>query len=73
MSAVIPHNIDMDSITRRLEDASIPGNYVTFTDEEAAFLGVFDEDAISDESALAGSYHNPDFIDEVRRELAEKK
>lgn len=63
--------IDMDSLAEKLADAhSIPGYYATFTDEEAAFLGAFDEDAISDENAMAGSYHNPELIDEVQRELA---
>jgi len=70
MSANIPKNIDMASIEQRLRDAHIPGHYATFTDAEAAFLGAFDEDAISDESAMAGSYHNPDLIDEVGQELA---
>lgn len=69
MSAENPKNFDMDSIQQRLMDAHIPGHYATFTDEEAAFLGAFDEEAISDESALAGSYHNPDLIEEVEREL----
>lgn len=64
-------NIDMDSLMERLIDAhNIPGYRATFTDEEAAFLGAFEEDAISDESAMAGSFHNPDLIDEVERELA---
>ena len=73
MSADNPKNIDMDSLMRRLADAFIPGHYATFTDEEAAFLGAFEEDAISEESAMAGSYHNPDLIDEVGRELAENR
>ena len=62
------NNIDMDSLTQRLIDAEIPGYYATFTAEEAAFLGAFDEDAISDESALAGSFHNPDLVAEVEKE-----
>ncbi|GEM_PF-3284725 len=70
MSVENSKNFDMASIEQRLQDAHIPGHYATFTDEEAAFLGAFDEDAISNESAMAGSYHNPDLIDEVRRELA---
>lgn len=72
MSANNPKNFDMHSIAQRLMDAHIPGHYATFTDEEAAFLGIFEEDAISEESALAGSYHNPDLIDEVGKELAVK-
>lgn len=63
------NNIDMEALTQRLADADIPGYYATFTEEEAALLGAFDEDAISDEDALAGSYHNPDYEDEVRSEM----
>ena len=58
-------NIDMDSLMERLADAEIPGYYATFTEEEAAYLGRFEEDAISEESALEGSYFNPDFVAEV--------
>ena len=71
MSVDNSRNFDMASIERRLRDAHIPGQYATFTDEEAEFLGAFDEDALSDESAMNGSYHNPDLIDEVDSELAE--
>lgn len=70
MSTENPKGFDMASIEQRLQDAHIPGHYATFTDEEAVFLGAFDEDALSDESAMAGSFHNPDLIDEVRKELA---
>lgn len=62
-------SIDLDSLVARLADADIPGYYATFTDEEAAYLGAFEEDAISEESALAGSFHNPDLIAEVAGEL----
>lgn len=63
-------SIDMDSLVQRLADAhNIPGYRASFTDEEAAFLGAFDEDALSDESAMEGSYFNPDFIAEVEEEL----
>ena len=63
-------NIDMDSLMERLVDAhTIPGYLASFTDEEAAFLGAFEEDAMSDESALAGSYFNPDIIAEVENVL----
>ena len=62
--------IDMDSLVERLADAhNIPGYCATFSDEEAAFLGAFEEDAISDESAMAGSYFNPDITEEVNREM----
>ncbi len=58
------------SLAQRLADAhSIPGYRVSFTDEEAERLGAFDEDGLSDESAMAGSYFNPDFIAEVEDEL----
>lgn len=70
MSAENSKNFSMDSIMQRLADAYIPGYYATFTDEEAAFLGAFEEEAISEESALAGSYHNPDLIEEVRKEIS---
>lgn len=60
----------VDSLIERLLDAdAIPGRYSVFTDDEAAFLGAFEEDAISDESAMAGSYFNPDLVEEVEREL----
>lgn len=62
-------NIDMDSLTARLADAEIPGYYPSFTEEEAVFLGRFEEDAISEESALEGSYFNPDFVAEVEGEM----
>jgi len=61
--------IDMDSLMRRMADAYIPGHYATFTDEEAAFLGAFEEDAITEESAMAGSYHDPELVEETRKEL----
>ena len=62
--------IDVESLMERLVDAhNIPGYRATFTDEEAAYLGAFEEDAISDESAMAGSYSNPDIIAEVQDEL----
>lgn len=63
-------NIDMESLEQRLLDAEIPGCYAAFTDEEAAFLGAFEEDAISEEDAFAGSFHNPGLIAEVNAELA---
>jgi hypothetical protein len=61
--------IDMYSLMRRLTDAEIPGHCAAFTDAEAAFLGAFDEDAVTPESAMAGSYHNPELVEEARREL----
>jgi hypothetical protein len=61
--------IDMQSLEERLRDADIPGGYATFTDEEAALLGAFDEDAISEEDAFAASFHNPEIVTEVEREL----
>jgi hypothetical protein len=72
MSSDNSNAIDMNSLMERLVDADIPGYYATFTDEEAALLGTFDEDAISGESALAGSFHNPDFVAEVGEEMPRK-
>ena len=58
------------SLAQRLADAhNIPGYRVSFTDEEAERLGAFDEDALSDASAMEGSYFNPEFIAEVEDEL----
>ena len=63
-------SITMDSLAERLADAhNIPGYRASFTDAEAAFLGAFEEDALSDESAMEGSYFNPDFIAEVEEGL----
>jgi hypothetical protein len=62
-------NIDMSSLTERLADAEIPGCYATFTEEEAALLGAFDEDALSLGDAMAASFYNPDIIAEVDREM----
>jgi len=72
MSSENRNAIDMNSLMERLSDAEIPGYYATFTDEEAALLGAFEEDAISGESALAGSYHNPDFVAEVEEGISRK-
>ena len=69
MSAENSTNINMAELEQRLLDADIPGGYATFTDEEAALLGAFEEDAISGEDAFAASFHNPDLIAEVEREL----
>lgn len=63
------NKIDMDVLIAKFEEADIPGHYATLTDDEAAAIGVFDESAISDEAAMAGSYHNPELIEEVRREM----
>lgn len=63
------NTIDVNFLVERLADAEIPGHYAVFTDEEAAYLGAFEEDAITEESAFAGSYHNPGIIAEVEREL----
>lgn len=62
-------NIDMIFLADRLADAEIPGHYAAFTDDEAAFLGAFDEDALSPEEAMVASFHNPDIIAEVEREM----
>ena len=72
MSSDNRNDIDMDSLMERLADADIPGYYATFTDEEAALLGAFEEDAVSGESALAGSFHNPDLVAEVGAEMSRK-
>lgn len=62
--------IDVASLMERLVDAhNIPGYRASFTDEEAAYLGAFEENAISDDSAMAGSYFNPDITAEVQGEL----
>jgi len=57
----------MDIINEKLMDAEIPGFYALFTDEEAALAGVFNDDAISEETALVGSYDNPDLLDDSAR------
>lgn len=57
----------MDIINEKLLDAEIPGFYALFTDEEAAIVGAFDDDAISEETALNGSYDNPDLFDDLAR------
>ncbi len=61
--------IDMQALEEKLIDADIPGGYAAFTDAEAAYLGAFDEDAISEEDAFAASFHNPENVAEVEREL----
>lgn len=53
----------MDIINEKLMDAEIPGFFASFTDEEAAIVGAFYDDAISEESAFLGSYDNPDLFD----------
>ncbi len=61
--------IDVQFLEQQLLDADIPGHYSAFTDEEAAFLGAFEEDAISEEDAFAASFHNPEIVTEVEAEL----
>ena len=46
-----PSTAQMDIINEKLLDAEIPGFYALFTDEEAAIVGAFDDDAISEETA----------------------
>ncbi len=70
MSAENNSAIDMQSLEEKLLDAEVPGGHATFTDEEAALLGAFEEDAISEADAFAASFHNPDIIEEVEAELA---
>lgn len=62
-----PNTTQMDIINEKLLDAEIPGFYALFTDEEAAIVGAFDDDAISEETALNGSYDNPDLFDDSAR------
>ena len=62
--------IAMQALEEKLLDAEIPGGYAAFTADEAAFLGAFDEDAISESDALAASFHNPELVAEVEAELA---
>lgn len=52
----------MDIINEKLQDAETPGFFALFTDEEAAAVGAFDDDAISEEAALLGSYDNPNLF-----------
>ena len=59
--------VQMDIINEKLMDAETPGFYALFTDEEAAIAGAFDDDAISDETALVGSYDNPDLLGDSAR------
>lgn len=42
------------------ETASIPGAYAVLTPEEAEELGAFEEEAVSEEEALAASLDNLD-------------
>lgn len=53
----------IDTIGEKLLDAETPGFFALFTDEEAAIAGAFEEDAISEDAALLGSYDNPDLFD----------
>ncbi len=71
MSAENKTDIDPQFLEQQLLDAETPGHYGTFTDEEAAALGVFDEDAISEADAFAASFHNPEIVAEVEAELAQ--
>ncbi len=70
MSAENNSAIDMQALEKKLLDAEIPGGHATFTDEEAALLGAFEEDAISEADALTASFHNPELVEEVEAELA---
>lgn len=60
---MIPNNTDnamrIDILTEKLMDAETPGFFALFTDEEAAAVGAFEEDAISEEAALIASFDNP--------------
>ncbi len=62
--------IDMQALEEKLIDADIPGGYAVFTDAEAAYLGAFDEDALSEADAFGASFHNPEIVAEVEAELA---
>lgn len=48
-----------DTVVDKLIDAETPGFWAEFTDEEAMFAGAFDEDAISEDTAYAASFDNP--------------
>ncbi len=69
MSAENNIAIAMQALEEKLLDAEIPGGYASFTADEAAFLGAFDEDAVSESDALAASFHNPELVAEVEAEL----
>jgi hypothetical protein len=69
MSAKNKAGIDPLFLEQQLLDAEIPGHYGTFTDEEAASLGAFEEDALSEADAFAASFHNPELVAEVEAEL----
>ncbi len=71
MSAENKSEIDPQFLEQQLLDAETPGHYGAFTDEEAAALGAFDEDAISEAGALAASFHNPEIVAEIEAELAQ--
>lgn len=52
--------MNIDVIQEKLADAEIPSFYAMFSPEEAEAIGVFDEDALSDEAAYLASFDNPD-------------
>ena len=61
---MIPNDTDnamrIDTIAEKLADAETPGFRALFTDEEAAAIGAFAEDAFDEKSAAAASLDNPD-------------
>ena len=54
----------INTVAEKLADAEIPGIIPTFTMEEADEAGAFEEEALSEESAIAASYDSPELTAE---------
>lgn len=58
----------IDTLAEKLADAETPGFWTSFTDDEAGQAGVFHDDALSEETAFAASFDNPDIAAELKTE-----